>query len=166
MEIVFKNVSYIINESTSLEKTVLNDVSFNIKDSGIYSFIGASNAGKSALGRLITTLAIPTKGEVKLGSYISDGRVKGLRKVRSQLGYVYQNPYEMFFNKTVFDELSFGMKEFKYKTDKLKSRVSDALKLVGLNDDYLDKNPLNLSLIDARRLSLACTLIYNPKIIV
>lgn len=166
MEIVFKNVSFVINNKTSLEKTILNDVSFSITESGIYSFIGASNSGKSAIGRLITTLNIPTKGSVKLGSYKSDGKRRGLKELRSKLGYVYQNPYDMFFNKTVFEELSFGMKEFKYRVDTLKKRVNDALLLVGLSEEYLDKDPLTLNLVEARRLSIACTLIYNPKVIV
>ena len=79
MEIVFKNVSFVINNKTSLEKTILNDVSFSIIEPGIYSFIGASNSGKSGIGRLISTLNIPTSGTVKLASYKSDGRKKGLK---------------------------------------------------------------------------------------
>lgn len=164
MEIIFKNVSYVINENTSLEKTILNDVSFSISEVGIYSFIGASNSGKSAVGRLLSTMASPTKGSVKIGSY--SNKKNNLKQLRSKIGYVYQNPYDMFFNKTVYDELAFGMREFKYRVDKTKSRVSDALRLVGLNDSYLTKDPLSLSLVDARRLSLACVLIYNPKVIV
>ena len=166
MEIVFKNVSFVINRATSLEKTILNDVSFSIKESGIYSFVGASNSGKSALGRLICTLNLPNKGTVKIGSYISDGTKRGLKEIRSKIGYVYQNPYDMFFNKTVFEELSFGMKEFKYRVDTMKKRVNDALSLVGLNEEYLTKDPQTLNLVEARRLSLACVLIYNPKVIV
>ena len=166
MEIVFKNVSFVINNRTSLEKTILNDVSFSIVEGGIYSFIGASNSGKSAIGRLISTLNTPTKGIVKLGKYKSDGSRRGLKEVRSKIGYVYQNPYDMFFNKTVYDELVFGMKEFKYRIETLKKRVVEALELVGLSEEYLDKNPRQLSLVDARRLSLACILIYNPKVII
>ena len=166
MEIVFKNVSFVINKSTSLEKTILNDISFSIIESGIYAFVGASNSGKSAIGRLISTLNIPTKGEVKLGKYKSNGKRKGLKEVRSKIGYVYQNPYDMFFNKTVYEELSFGMMEFKYRLDTLKKRVNDALELVGLSEDYSDRDPLSLNLVEARKLSLACTLIYNPKVII
>ncbi len=166
MEIVFKNVSFLINASTKLEKTILNDISFEINKEGIYSFIGASNSGKSEVGRLISLIDTPSAGKVKIGSYTNNGKTRGAKTVRSKIGYVYQNPYDMFFNKTVLKELSFGMREFKYKTDKLDSRVEDALTLVGLSKDYLDKDPLSLSLVDAKKLSLACILIYNPKIIV
>ena len=166
MEIVFKNVSFVINRLTSLEKTILNDVSFSIKETGIYSFVGASNSGKSAIGRLICTLNLPTKGKVKIGNYINDGTKKGLKEIRSKIGYVYQNPYDMFFNKTVYDELSFGMKEFKYRIDTMKKRVNDALSLVGLKEDCLSLDPQTLNLVEARKLSLASVLIYNPKVIV
>ena len=72
----------------------------------------------------------------------------------------------MFFNKTVLDELSFALKCFKYKTDKINERVNNALKLVDLNESYLELNPLELKLIDAKKLALACILIYNPSIII
>ncbi len=165
MEIVFNKVSYVVNKSTELEKTLLNDISFNINKSGIYSFIGPSNSGKSAIGQLIATLEVPSMGEVILGKYNSNGRVKGLKNTRSKIGFVNKNPYDMFFNKTVYEELSFGMKEFKYKRYQ-DNRVINALKLVNLNEKYLDQDPLSLNLVDAKKVSLACVLIYNPEVIV
>ena len=166
MEIVFDKVSFKINASTPLEKTVLNDISFAIEGSGIYSFVGASNSGKTTIGALISTAIIPSKGKVKISSYISDGRKRGLKTIRSKIGFVNKNPYDMFFNKTVYKELSFGIEEFKYKTKSIETRVKDALKLVGLTEEYLDKDPHSLNLRDAKKLALACILIYNPKIIV
>ena len=62
MEIIFDKVSYMVNKSTELEKTLLNDISFSIKESGIYSFIGPSNSGKSSIGSLLSTLEVPTSG--------------------------------------------------------------------------------------------------------
>ena len=69
MEIIFDKVTYVIDSKTPLEKTILNDVSFSILDSGIYSFIGASNSGKTAIADLINSLVIPTSGSVKLGNF-------------------------------------------------------------------------------------------------
>ena len=45
-------------------------------------------------------------------------------------------------------------------------RVPDALKLVGLDESYLRLNPLRLTLVDAKKVALACVLIYNPSIII
>lgn len=166
MEIIFDKVSFVYNASTPLEKTILNDITFSIGETGIYSFVGASNSGKSAIGSLISTVINPTKGKVKIGVYSSSGRKKDVKSVRSKIGFMYKNPYDMFFNKTVFDELSFGLEKFNYKTNNIKKRVEDSLILVGLSNDYLEKNPLELNLRDAKKLALACILIYNPKIII
>ena len=167
MEIVFDKVSFVIDKKTPLEKTILNDVSFSIVENGIYSFIGASNSGKTAIGDLINALVAPTKGEVRIGRFKNNGRrIRNINKLRFDTGYVYKNPYDMFFNDTVEKEISFGMKEFNYKVEKGVLRVSEALKLVGLNDSYLERNPMELSLSDAKKVALACVLVYNPSIII
>ena len=167
MEIVFNKVSYVINKGTPLEKTILNDVSFSITEEGIYSFIGASNSGKSAIGDSINAQCTPTKGEVKIGKYkINNIGPRNLKKLRFETGYVYKNPYDMFFNKTVGEEISFAMHQFDYKTKRGDLRVVDALKLVGLDDNYLDIDPMTLNIRDAKKVALACILIYNPKIII
>ena len=167
MEIVFDKVTFVINKATPLEKTILNEVSFSIVESGIYSFIGSSNSGKTAIGDLINALVCPTKGKVKIGKFINNGRrIRNINKLRFETGYVYKNPYDMFITKTVAKELEYGMKNFNYKTDKTALRVNDALKLVGLDESYLEKNPLELNLVDAKKIALACVLIYNPSIII
>ena len=167
MEIVFDKVTFVINRRTPLEKTILNDVSFSINGPGIFSIIGPSNSGKTAIGDLINVLRSPTRGKVKIGKYVNGVRkIKDVKKLRFETGYVYKNPYDMFFNKTVLEELSFALKCFKYKIDKVNERVKDALKLVGLTESYLELNPLELKLIDAKKLALACILIYNPSIII
>ena len=167
MEIVFNKVSYVINKGTPLEKTILNDLSFTIDEPGIYSFVGASNSGKTAIGDLMNAQCMPTKGDVKIGKFkINNIGPRNLKKLRFETGLVYKNPYDMFFNKTVGKEISFAMHQFDYKTKKGDLRVVDALKLVGLDDSYLDLDPMSLNIRDAKKVALACILIYNPKIII
>lgn len=167
MEIRFDHVSFIIDARTPLEKTILNDISFEINEPGIYSFVGASNSGKTAIGDLINALARPNKGKVKIGNFINDGRkIKNINKLRFDTGYVFKNPYDMFFNSTVKKEIEFGMIYFKYKLEKIDLRAVDALKLVGLDESYLNLNPMNLTLVDAKKIALASALVYNPKILI
>ena len=167
MEIKFDNVSFVINERTPLEKTILNNISFSFKGNGIYSFVGSSNSGKSAIGDLINALISPTRGKVKIGKFVNDGsKIKDIDKLRFETGYVFKNPYDMFFNKTVREELEFGMKYFKYKMHKMNIRTADALTLVGLGEEYLDFDPHILKLVDAKKVALACALIHNPNIII
>lgn len=167
MEIKFDNVTLVMNRNTLLEKTILKNVSFEIKDRGIYTFLGTSNSGKSSIGDLITALNKPTSGIVKINEFINNGRIiKNINNLRRDTGYVFRNPYDMFFNNNVKNELVFGMKYFKYKVASINKRVKDALKLVGLSEDYLDYSPFDLNLIEAKKLSLAVTLVYNPKILI
>lgn len=167
MEIEFCNVTFIINKGTPLEKTILDDVSFKLDKGKIHTILGASNSGKTAVADLINALIVPNNGCVKVGKFINDGRrIKDINELRFQTGYVFKNPFDMFFNKTVKKEIEFGMKYFKYKLDKLDVRASDALKLVGLDESYLNMNPLNLTVVDAKKVALACAIIYNPKVLI
>jgi energy-coupling factor transport system ATP-binding protein len=67
---------------------------------------------------------------------------------------------------TVFEEISFGMKYFKFKTADIEKRVVNALKMVGLNKDYLYRNPFTLSSGEKRKIAIASILAYNPSIII
>ena len=69
---------------------------------------------------------------------------------------VFKNPYDMFFCRTVKQEIEFGLKYFNYKVKKKEIRTIDALKLVGLDESYLDLNPQVLGLSDARKVAIAC----------
>ena len=167
MEIEFNNVSFIINKGTPLEKTILDDVSFKLEKGKIHTILGASNSGKTAIADLINALIVPNSGSVRVGKFINDGRrIKDINELRFQTGYVFKNQFDMFFNKTVKKEIEFGMKYFKYKLDKLEVRAIDSLKLVGLDESYLNMNPLNLTVVDAKKVALACAIIYNPKVLI
>ena len=58
------------------------------------------------------------------------------------------------------------MKFFKYKTNKRVIRTIEALKIVGLSEEYLNKNINDLTLSEAKKIGLASVLVYNPKIII
>ena len=167
MEVVFDHVSFVINEGTPLEKTILNDVSFQIYDKGIYTFLGASNSGKTAIADIINALVSQTSGTAHILSKKGGKNKKEIVKnIRFETGYIYKNPYDMFFNKTVKEEIEFGIKYFKYRTNSVDMRINDALKLVGLDESYLNINPKVLNLVDAKKVALACILAYNPSIII
>ena len=145
MEIVFKDVSY---------NSLLNNISFSIKKPGIYSFVGSSNSGKTIIGKLISGFLTQTKGIITVSIN------------KSKIGYVNQNPYDMFCKDSVYNELLCKMKENNYKTVNEEKRIKDALILVGLSEEYLNMDPIKLSISESRKLALSCALIYNPKVII
>lgn len=168
MEIKFENVGYIYNEKTPLEKEVLKDLNFAIKPNQINAIIGKSGSGKTTIIEMIESLIIPTTGRIKIDNcYIEkESKIVNIRLLRFQVGLIFEFPEDQFFNSTVEKEISFGLKTFNYKTDEIKTRVSNALKMVGLDDSYLSRNPHTLSNGEKRKVAIASVLVFNPKVII
>src|SRR5574344_268762 len=168
MEIKYDKVNYIYNENTPLKKVALKDINLVIEDSKINAIIGTSGSGKTTLIEMINSLLVPTKGSVTVDSDIisRQSTIKNINVLRRKVGIVFQFPEEQFFNLTVKKEIEFGLLSFNYRTNELDKRVSDALKMVGLDDSYLERDPFKLSNGEQRKVAIASILVYNPKIII
>ena len=128
MAIKFNNVSY-------LDK--LKDINYTFKEGQITYLIGASGSGKTLLSYLMLGLVLPTKGNLSVLGNIIDSETKDFTYIRRQVGYVFQEPMEEFFTTSVKEEIEFGLKNNKFKLDKLDKQVASALKMVGLPLSYL-----------------------------
>jgi energy-coupling factor transport system ATP-binding protein len=170
MEIKFNDVNYIYNKNSSIKNEVLKNVNIRFNEGEITSIIGRSGSGKTTMAELMNALLYPSEGNINIGSYLLTSRgIKNNKKInnlRVNVGLVFQFPEEQFFNMTVKEEISFGMKYFNYKTNDIDKRVSDALKMVGLNDDYLERNPFTLSNGEKRKVAIASIIAFNPKVII
>lgn len=167
MEITFNNVTYKENVRTPLEKTYLKNFSYTFTSGKVYSIIGDSDSGKEKIGLLINAANKPLIGTIKIGKYLNDGKyIKNINGLRMNVGYLKENPNEFLFNKIVKSELEFGLKYFKYKLNKKNIRISEALKLVGLNEEYLKRRIDSLNISEKKKVSLASILIFNPSVII
>lgn len=164
MEVRFENISFSYNINTPIEKKVLKNINLLIKDNKITSIIGKSGSGKSTIAELIDLLLIPSSGKI----FLDNEEIKNsqIKKIRKDIGIVFQFPEEQFFNLTVEEEISFGLKYFKYKNDDIRKRVLDSLIMVGLDETYLNRNPFTLSNGEMRKVAIASTLALNPKVII
>lgn len=156
MGIIIKNLThrYDIHKN---DKSI-NNISLEIKDNDICGIIGKSGSGKTTLLELIDGLLKPTSGEIIIND---KDVVKNSKKIKKEIGFVFQFPEEQFFETNVKREIEFALKNFNIK----KNKAIDALKLVGLNESYLNKNLYELSSGEARLVAIASILIYNPNII-
>ena len=109
----------------------------------------------------------PTKGEIKLDDVVikRTSHINNVNFLRKKIGFVYSSNNE-FIGKTVKDEIKISMKNYEYKTSNVTKHISDSLKIVGLNDDYLDRNPNTLSYTEKKKISLACAMSYNPSVLI
>jgi energy-coupling factor transport system ATP-binding protein len=168
MEIVFDKVNYIYNEKTPFSCNALNDINLSLNSEKVIGIIGKSGSGKTTLIEELNALLIPTSGEIKIDEFnISKNMSKtNINDLRRKVGIVFQFPEEQFFNSTVKEEISFALKHFKYKNEKIQKQVSEALTIVGLDESYLDKNVFEMSAGEKRKVAIASIMVFNPKIVV
>jgi len=168
MEVKFNNTGYIYNKDTQYENSILKDINMDLKSGKVHAIVGKSGSGKTTILELIDGLISPTSGSVDVGSYHleSNNDLKNINDLRVKVGLVFQCPEEQFFCKTVKQEIEFGMNVFHYRTSTIEKRVIDALKMVGLNESYLEMDPFKLSHGEMRSVAIASVLAFNPKVII
>lgn len=168
MEIKFNDVSYTYNIKSPIKKKALTNINLEIKENKINGIIGRSGSGKTTLVELINALLIPTVGNIKIDDFVitKNKKISNVNLLRVNIGLVFQFPEEQFFNLKVKDEIKFGMKYFKIKLSEIDKRCSDALKMVGLDDSYLDRDTFKLSSGEMRKVAIASVLAFNPKVVI
>lgn len=160
--IEFINVSKTYTDS---DTHALNDISFNIDDGEFVFIVGPSGAGKSTLLKLIMREQKPTKGDIIIdGEAINKLRRGKVPYLRRKMGMVYQD-FRLIDKMNVFDNVAFAMRVIGAGSAEIKERVTQILKLVGLEHKMMVR-PSQLSGGEQQRVSLARALANNPKILI
>lgn len=156
-------------EITNLQKTfgeleVLKDISLNIMDHEIYGLVGKSGAGKSTLLRCINGLETYSAGKLLVnGIEIKGLNKKELRLYRKNIGMIFQD-FPMLSRKTVYENIAYPMKCWKYSKDDIEKRVKELAGIVGITDK-LEQKPDTLSGGQKQRAAIARALSMNPEIL-
>ncbi|MGQ7483496.1 energy-coupling factor ABC transporter ATP-binding protein [Streptococcus suis] len=156
-----KNLKYKYNQED--ERYTLNDVSFHVKQGEWLSIIGHNGSGKSTTVRLIDGLLEAESGDI----YI-DGDALTIDNVwekRHLIGMVFQNPDNQFVGATVEDDVAFGLENQGIHLEEMRSRVDEALELVGMTD-FKTREPARLSGGQKQRVAIAGVVALRPKIII
>ena len=98
-----RNLWHIYDE----KKEALKGVSLTIGNE-IVALVGPNGSGKTTLAKHLNGLLKPTKGEILVDGL--DTREHSVAELSRVVGYVFQNPENMFFEENVFKEVSFGPK--------------------------------------------------------
>ncbi len=132
----------------------LRDVSFTL-NAGSFTFLtGHSGAGKSSLLRLVACLERPSHGEIQVGNILyKQLKPRQEPALRQQMGIVFQDN-QLLLDRSVFDNVAFPLIIGGYRYADIKTRVSAALKRVGLGDKALE-NPQVLSGGEQQRIGIA-----------
>lgn len=134
------------------KKAAVNGISLNVRRGDIYGFIGRNGAGKTTLIRMVSGLARPTQGKIRL--FESDD----LANQRRKTGTMIENP-AVYPNMTAKQNLHFYCRLLGLDPA---SKINDMLILVGLQDTG-KKKAKNFSLGMKQRLAIAISLLGDPE---
>ncbi|MGJ4850990.1 ABC transporter ATP-binding protein [Bacillota bacterium Meth-B3] len=138
---------------------VLKDITLNIEQGQLVTFLGPSGCGKSTLLRCLSGLEQVTDGKVLL----DDKDITNLEPKKRGVGMVFQQ-YSLFPNLNVRQNVAFGLKIQKKPKAEIEKRVKDMLEIVGLSEK-IDQYPNQLSGGQQQRVALARALVTEPKVL-
>lgn len=168
MAINLSKVSYTYNphRRKQLNTYVLEDANISIETNGEFIAIcGHTGSGKSTLIQLLNALLVPTIGEVDIdGNIITNKKAKNLKDIRKKVGLVFQFAEYQLFEESVLKDIAFGPLNFRMINPYEKAK--EALKLVGLDESFLEKSPFKLSGGEMRKVAIAGILASNPDVLV
>lgn len=145
---------------------VLQDFSLKLYNGENLVVLGKSGSGKSVLIKCIVGLMKPDSGVIKVFDHIVTSLSGGeLDEVRRKIGFLFQNG-ALYDSMTVKENLEFPLRRIKkgIKQKEMNAKIEEVLKNVGLLD-ALYKMPSQLSGGMRKRISLARTIVVDPKII-
>lgn len=166
MSIIIDHLCQVYEPGTSMEVVALNDICLQIADGEFIGLIGHTGSGKSTLIQHLNGILKPYSGSVYFdGADIFDEDYD-LKKLRSQVGLVFQYPEHQLFEETVFKDVCFGPKNMGLSQKEVEMRAYQALKMVGLEDEYFYQSPFDLSGGQKRRVAIAGVLAMKPRVMI
>ena len=161
-----KNLTYTYGAGTPFSKTAIEDVNIAIKKGEFIGLIGHTGSGKSTLIQQLNGLLRPTSGTVLLNGKDIWEKKKEIRKVRFQVGMVFQYPEYQLFEDTVIKDIGFGPRNMGLSQDEVNQRVMQAVDFVGLDHALLEKSPFDLSGGEKHRAAIAGVIAMDPDVLV
>ncbi|KRL13289.1 MAG: energy-coupling factor ABC transporter ATP-binding protein [Schleiferilactobacillus harbinensis] len=168
MEIVLDHVSYTYQAGTPFAGDGLRDVSVTIPDGAYTAIIGQTGSGKSTLLQHLNALLKPTAGTVKIGDRLITAKTsnKNLKPLRAKVGLVFQFAENQLFEETVEKDVAFGPKNFGATEEQALTQAHHALQLVGIDEQYYQQSPFDLSGGQMRRVAIAGVLAMEPELLI
>lgn len=138
--------------------TAVDDLDLKVKKGEIYGLLGPNGAGKTTAIKMLSNIIKPSSGHATIfGEKVPEGDIS------AKIGYMPQET-GVYLGLTVEQNLKFYGRIFGLDKVEIKKRTDELLKFVALSD-WKDEMVENLSGGMKHRVSLACTLLHQPKLL-
>ena len=166
MSIILDHVNYVYGEDTPLAVKALDDICLTIPEGQFIGVIGHTGSGKSTLMQHLNGLVKATSGHIYFNGEDIYDKDYDMKKLRSKVGLVFQYPEHQLFEVDVFSDVCFGPKNLGLDKKEVELRAYDALKKVGLPDEFFYQSPFELSGGQKRRVAIAGVLAMKPEVLI
>jgi dipeptide transport system ATP-binding protein len=152
-----------------VELKALDGASFTLERRKTLAVVGESGCGKSTLARLVTMIEPPTRGELKIaGVDVASADAKTLRRLRSKVQIVFQNPYGSLNPR---QKIGSALEEpllvnTKLSASERRERARAMMAAVGLRQEHYERYPHMFSGGQRQRIAIARALMLDPEILV
>ncbi len=186
--VVCEKLSHVYNPSSAFETRALSNVNLEISSGDFFGIIGHTGSGKSTfVQHLNALLKVPTaekkykpkkvkKGQptppkmvLTVNGYDLTDKKTDFKELRAKVGMVFQYPEYQLFAETIFEDVAFGLKNFKpnMTAEEREEAVKQALETVGLRyEEIKNRSPFELSGGQKRRVAIAGVIVTKPEILV
>ncbi len=187
-DIDISNLTYTYSSKSPFAAKALNGVDLHIAEGEFFGVIGHTGSGKSTLVQHLNALiklpqadrhykkprvkkgcVPPPCPSIKIGRHDLADKKCDWRSLRADVGMVFQYPEYQLFASTVFEDVAFGLKNFRpeLSDEEAERAVKESLEAVGLNfEEVREKSPFELSGGQKRRVAIAGVIVTKPKILI
>ncbi len=148
----------------------VNNVSFSIDKGKVLGLVGESGCGKSTLAQMLIRIIEPDEGSIVINDTdIARISKKEMFELRKNLQIIFQHPESSLNPRMkIFNSMVEPLRIHKLANSKEQEKrvVSSLLEKVGLNEEYLNRFPHELSGGEVQRFAIARVLSLNPKVII
>ncbi|MCD8096814.1 MAG: energy-coupling factor transporter ATPase, partial [Lachnospiraceae bacterium] len=166
MAIKVEHLNYVYSSGTAYEIHALKDVNLEIPDGQFVGLIGHTGSGKSTLVQHLNGLIRATEGKIYFDGqdiYAEDFK---MRELRSKVGLVFQYPEHQLFEIDVLSDVCFGPKNLGFSQEEAEAKAREALRMVGMGEEYEKASPFELSGGQKRRVAIAGVLAMEPRVLI
>ena len=187
-EVVCENLSYTYDAKSVFSTAALRGVNLHVPAGSFFGIIGHTGSGKSTFVQHLNALIkLPTaekkykekkrkkntpdmpKTVLKVDGYDLADKTTDFLSLRKDVGMVFQYPEYQLFAETVFEDVAFGLKNFRKDMTEMQvaDAVKEALETVGLSyEEVKNRSPFELSGGQRRRVAIAGVIVTKPEILV